>query len=111
MARRTGWVAVILAVCLLSLAGCSRRQAAVTSARPVPASVLELGPDLASLPGNTFQVTLSERVVRMEREDFRKSIRSISTDNTTLVFDPSDVAAARLSQGKFCSSPASLCAR
>lgn len=99
MARPSGWVAVILAVCLLSLAGCSRRQAAVTSARPVPASALELGPDLASLPGNTFQVTLSERVVRMEREDFRKSIRSISTDNTTLVFDPTDAAAARLSQG------------
>jgi len=99
MGCRTRWVAVILAVCLLSLSGCSRRQAAVTSARPVPAAVLELGPDLASLPGNTFQVTYSDRVVRMEREDFRKSIRSVSTDNTTLVFDPSDAAAARLTQG------------
>ena len=99
MGCRTRWVAVILAVCLLSLSGCSRRQAAVTSARPVPAVVLELGPDLASLPGNTFQVTYSDRVVRMEREDFRKSIRSVSTDNTTLVFDPSDAAAARLTQG------------
>jgi len=99
MGCRTRWVAVILAVCLLSLSGCSRRQAAVTSARPVPAAVLELGPDLASLPGNSFQVTYSDRVVRMEREDFRKSIRSVSTDNTTLVFDPSDAAAARLTQG------------
>jgi len=99
MGCRTRWVAVILAVCLLSLSGCSRRQAAVTSARPVPAVALELGPDLASLPGNTFQVTYSDRVVRMEREDFRKSIRSVSTDNTTLVFDPSDAAAARLTQG------------
>ncbi|HYL94877.1 MAG TPA: hypothetical protein VET69_03645, partial [Terriglobales bacterium] len=35
----------------------------------------------------------------MERDDFRKSIRSVSTDNTTLVFDPSDAAAARLTQG------------
>ncbi|HTM41031.1 MAG TPA: hypothetical protein VL177_08975 [Terriglobales bacterium] len=99
MGCRTRWVAVILPVCLLCLSGCSRRQAAVTSARPVPATALELGPDLASLPGNTFQVTYSDRVVRMEREDFRKSIRSVSTDNTTLVFDPSDAAAARLTQG------------
>ncbi|HKW66390.1 MAG TPA: hypothetical protein VJP04_03820 [Terriglobales bacterium] len=99
MGCRTRWVAVILGVCLLCLSGCSRRQAAVTSARPVPATALELGPDLASLPGNTFQVTYSDRVVRMERDDFRKSIRSVSTDNTTLVFDPSDAAAARLTQG------------
>src|SRR5579864_3518321 len=99
MGCRTRWVAVILPVCLLCLSGCSRRQAAVTSARPVPATVLELGPDLASLPGNTFQVTYSDRVVRMEGDDFRKSIRSVSTDNTTLVFDPSDAAAARLTQG------------
>ena len=98
MGCRTRWVVVTLVVCLLSLSSCSRRQA-VTSARPVPAAVLELGPDLASLPGNTFQVTYSDRVVRMEREDFRKSIRSVSTDNTTLVFDPSDTAAARLTQG------------
>jgi hypothetical protein len=99
MGCRTRWVAVILVVGLLFLSSCSRRQAGLASARPVPAAALELGPDLASLPGNTFQVTYSDRVVRMEREDFRKSIRSVSTDNTTLVFDPSDAAAARLSQG------------
>lgn len=99
MGYSTRWVAVVLAVWLLCLSGCSRRQVAVTSARTVPPAALELGPDLASQPGNTFQVTYSDRVVRMDREDFRKSIRSVSTDNSTLVFGPSDAAAARLTQG------------
>ena len=99
MGSRTRWVVVTSVIGLLFLSGCSRRQAVLTSARPVPPAALELGPDLASLPGNTFQVTYSDRMVRMERDDFRKSIRSVSTDNTTLVFDPSDAAAARLSQG------------
>lgn len=99
MGSRARWVAVTSVIFLLFLSGCSRRQAAITQARPVPPAALELGPDLASLPGNSFTVSYSDRVVRMERDDFRKSIRSVSTDNTTLVFDPSDAAAARLTQG------------
>ena len=35
----------------------------------------------------------------MEQPAFIKSIRSISSDNTTFVFDPSDDAAAKLHEG------------
>src|SRR5512146_3276904 len=99
MPFRARSVVVALAVSLLAISGCSRRQAAITSARPIPEAALESGPDLASLPGNTFEVSFSDHVVKMERDAFRKSIRSVSSDNTTLVFDPSDSAAARLTQG------------
>ena len=69
------------------------------SSRPSSAGALNLAPDLSTKPGNTFKATFTDKVVKMEQAAFIKSIRSISSDNTTFVFDPSDDAAAKLHEG------------
>ena len=51
------------------------------------------------MPGNTFQATFTDGVVKMEQAAFIKSIRSVSSDNTTFLFDPSDAAASSLHEG------------
>jgi hypothetical protein len=85
-------------------ATCSRKNAGPESSqevasRPGSAAALHLAADLSTKPGNTFQATFTDKVVNMEQAAFIKSIRSISSDNTTFVFDPSDDAAARLHEG------------
>ena len=51
------------------------------------------------MPGNTFQATFTDKVVKMEQAAFIKSIRSVSSDNTTFLFDPSDEVASSLHEG------------
>jgi len=85
-------------------ATCSRQKAGSessgqTAPRPASAAALNLAPDLTTKPGNTFQATFTGQVVKMEQPAFINSIRSISSDNTTFVFDPSDDAAAKLHAG------------
>src|SRR5437016_2791307 len=92
--------------CLLALLSllpaCSRQRAGPESSgasQPLSLAGLNLTPDLSTRPGNTFQATFTDRVVKMEQAGFVKSIRSISTDNSTFVFDPTDPAASRLQEG------------
>ena len=85
-------------------ATCSRQKtgpesSGQTASRPASAAGLDLAPDLTTKPGNTFQATFTDKVVKMEQPAFIKSIRSISSDNTTFIFDPSDDAAAKLREG------------
>jgi len=93
-----------LLLLLLLLPACSRQNTAPESSRevgsgPVSLAALNLTPDLATKPGNVFQATFTEKVVKMEQAAFVKSIRSISSDNSTFVFDPSDDSASRLQEG------------
>jgi len=93
-----------LLLLLLLLPACSRQNTAPESSRevgsgPVSLAALNLTPDLATKPGNVFQATFTEKVVKMEQVAFVKSIRSISSDNSTFVFDPSDDSASRLQEG------------
>jgi hypothetical protein len=93
-----------LLLLLLMLPACSRQKTAPESSRevgsgPISLAALNLTPDLATRPGNVFQATFTEKVVKMEQVAFVKSILSISTDNSTLVFDPSDDSASRLQEG------------
>ena len=102
-----GWKSARLLVLMgtvFLLATCSRpnpgpESSQQSSSRPSSAGVLNLAPDLSTKPGNTFKATFTDKVVKMEQAAFIKSIRSISSDNTTFVFDPSDDAAAKLHEG------------
>ncbi len=99
---RLPWLPLSMAALLL-LAACSRQKASETSqevaSRPSSVGALNLAPDLTTKPGNTFQAIFTDKVVKMEQPAFIKSIRSISRDNTTFVFDPSDDAASKLHEG------------
>ena len=95
---------LVLAGTVFLFATCSRQNPGAessqqSSSRPSSASALHLAPDLSTKPGNTFQATFTDKVVKMEQAAFIKSIRSISSDNTTFVFDPSDDAASKLHEG------------
>lgn len=80
----------------LLLVSCSKKTAAPGE---IPASALNLAPDLTTRPGTTFKVDYSDKVIRIEQRNFLDSIRSISTDNTTFVFDVDDPQATKLKQG------------
>ena len=95
---------LVLAGTVFLFATCSRKNPGPESSqeaasRPSSAGALNLAPDLTTKPGNVFQATFTDKVVKMEQAAFIKSIRSISSDNTTFVFDPSDDAAAKLHEG------------
>jgi hypothetical protein len=102
-----GWKSarmLVLIGTVLVFATCSRNNTGPGSSqeggsRPGSAEALNLAPDLTTQPGNTFQATFTDKVVKMEQPAFIKSIRSISSDNTTFVFDPSDGAASKLYEG------------
>jgi len=91
---RAGSLAIIILLLLCS--GCSRRKSA---SGPIPTSALALAPDLTTRPGNTFQATFTDKVVKVEQRTFLDSIQSISSDNTTFVFDPSNSITSQLKQG------------
>ena len=95
---RRGCASAIV-VLLLFCSGCSREKSSSGSSQPIPTSALALAPDLTTKPGNTFQATFTDKVVKMEQRAFLDSIRSISSDNTTFVFEPSDRVASQLKQG------------
>jgi hypothetical protein len=88
----------VLALSLSFPSACSRKESA-GPARGTPSVPLKLPPDLTTKPGNTCEVTFTDRVVKMEQRAFLDSIRSISSDNRTFVFDPHDATASRLKQG------------
>src|SRR5580704_10879735 len=93
-----------LLLLLVLLSACSRQKTAPESSGEarsgtISLAALNLTPDLTSRAGNVFQATFSEKVVKMEQAAFVNSIRSISSDNSTFLFDPSDNAASRLQEG------------
>ena len=102
-----GWKSarlLVLVGTVFLFATCSRQNTGAGSSqevasRPSSAGALNLAPDLTTKPGNTFQATFTDKVVKMEQSAFIKSIHSISSDNTTFVFDPSDPAASKLHEG------------
>jgi hypothetical protein len=99
-----GFKSAPLLLLLLLLPACSRQKSAsessrATPSRPISLVALNLVPDLTTKPGNTFHASFTDKVVKMDQAAFVKSIRSISTDNSTFVFDPSDGAASRLQEG------------
>ena len=101
--RRAVRLLVLLGAVLL-FATCSRQKTGSDlsqqgSSRLSSPAGLNLAPDLSTMPGNTFQATFTDGVVKMEQAAFIKSIRSVSSDNTTFLFDPSDDAASSLHEG------------
>jgi hypothetical protein len=99
-----GLKSACLLALLLLVPACSRQKLASESSSdkrrgPISLAALNLAPDLTTKPGNTFQATFTDKVVKMDQGAFVKSIRSISTDNSTFVFDPSDHAASSLREG------------
>ncbi len=95
---------LVLAATVLLFATCSRKNPGTESSqeaasRPGSAGALHLAADLTTKPGNFFQATFTDKVVKMEQAAFIKSIRSISSDNATFVFDSSDDAASKLHEG------------
>jgi len=86
-----------LALPFLLLAGsCTKKTA---SPGEIPTNALNLAPDLTSKPNTVFKVDYSDKVVKIEQRAFLDGIRSISTDNTTFVFDAGDPQASKLKQG------------
>jgi hypothetical protein len=80
----------------LLLLSCSKKTAAPGE---ISTSALNLAPDLTARPNTTFKVDYSDKVVKIEQRAFLDGIRSISSDNTTFVFDAGDPAASKLQQG------------
>lgn len=75
--------AIVLGVATVSILVCScRRQSAAVQGTSSPV-------DLATLPGNTFQVTYSGHTVIMDGPTVRKTLRSVSKNGNVLVFDSS----------------------
>lgn len=106
-----GLKSACLVLLLLLFPACSRQKTAPEASRENPSqlssgAVLNLAPDLTSRAGNTFQATFTAKVVKMDQEAFLTSIRSISSDNSTFVFDPSAAAASRLQEGSILFVPA-----
>jgi hypothetical protein len=99
MDRRLAVPCLLIPALLLLLPACSRQPSTPGQKREVSLAALHLAPDLTTKPGNTFQATFTDRVVKMEQPVFLDSIRSISSDNTTFVFNPSDSTASQLKQG------------
>ena len=78
---------VFLGLSLSTLPACSRRKSETpTAATEVSGGgvKLKLPPDLTTKPGNTCEVTFTDRVVKMEPRAFLDSIRSISSDKPDL---------------------------
>jgi hypothetical protein len=97
---------ILLLASLLALtAACTRKESSPGGSesrmqgRDIPANAFDLAPDLTTLPGTVFHVTYTDKVVKMEQATFRKTIRSISSDNNIFVFDASSDEANRLSEG------------
>lgn len=95
---------LVLAGAVILFATCSRQKTGSelsqqSSSRPSSPAGLNLAPDLSTKPGNNFQATFTDQVVKMEQAAFVKSIRSVSSDNTTFLFDPSDDIASTLHEG------------
>jgi hypothetical protein len=99
MDRRLKASCLLILASALFLPACSRQKSTPGAEREIPLAALQLAPDLTTKPGNTFQATFTDKVVRIEPRVFLDSIRSISSDNTTFVFNPSDSTAAHLKQG------------
>lgn len=99
MDRRLKASCLVLLASTLFAPACSRQKSTPGPGREIPLTALHLAPDLTTKPGNTFQATFTDKVVKMEQRVFLDSIRSVSSDNTTFVFDPSDSTASQLKQG------------
>jgi hypothetical protein len=95
---RTTHRALLLAAlgCLLFTTSCSKKSSQGTQ---VPASAITLPADLTTKPGNSFEGTFTDAVVKEDPKDFIAGIRSISDDHTTFVFDENDPLASKLKEG------------
>jgi hypothetical protein len=90
---------LLILTSVLFVPACSRPKSAPSPGREIPLAALHLAPDLTTKPGNIFQATFTDKVVKMEQRVFLDSIRSISSDNTTFVLNPSASTASQLKQG------------
>jgi hypothetical protein len=99
MDRRLKASCLVLLASTLFAPACSRPKATPGPGPQIPLAALHLAPDLTTWPGNTFQATFTDKVVKVEQRVFLDSIRSISNDNTTFVFNPSDSTLSKLKQG------------
>jgi hypothetical protein len=95
--RKTTGLLVLTA--LLAVAPSCSRKSGSGGNREIPTAALNLAPDLTTKPGTTFNVSYTDKVVKIEQRAFLDSIRSISSDNTTFVFDAGDAEASKLKQG------------
>ena len=98
MQGRKSWALLVAIALLLFTTSCSRSKSAGGGKQPSLSDV-GLAADLTTKSGNTFEGTLSDAVVKVEAKDFVASIRSISSDDTTFVFDENDPIAGRLKEG------------
>jgi hypothetical protein len=67
-----GLKSVCLLALLFLLPACSRPKTAAESSRenrsgPISVEALNLAPDLTTKPGNTFQATFTDKVVKMDQ--------------------------------------------
>lgn len=84
--------AVVFLVALAAV-GCGSRQQAQLSA---PQSAQ----DLTNRPGNVYQVTYKPSTIVIDRATVLKSLLSVSTDGSVLVFDDSDPKLGAIAPGK-----------
>ena len=94
--------AKLIALCLLPIltaCGGSSPASAPQQASSTAASAPGVQ-DLTGRPGNVFQVTWKPTTVVIDRETAIRALRSISTDETVLVFDGSVAALNPLEPGK-----------
>ena len=97
MRGRKSWALLVAVALLLFTTSCSRKSSG--GGKQASVSDLGLAADLTTKSGNTFEGTFTDAVVKIEPKDFLASIRSISDDDTTFVFDEDDPVASKLKQG------------
>jgi hypothetical protein len=80
---------------LLTVSGCGSRQAAAPTAsgahpNATPAAPVAAAQDLLGRPGNEYRVTYKSATRVVSRATLGKSLKSVSSDDTVLVFDAAD---------------------
>ena len=93
--RKTTGLLIISSVILFT-ASCNKK---TTGPGEIPTAALNLAPDLTTRSNTTFKVDYSDKVVKIDQRVFLDGIRSISSDNTTFVFDAGNAEASKLKQG------------
>lgn len=94
--RRTS-LAALVALAILPACGSSPTSAPPGSTAPAAAAGIQ---DLTALPGNVFKVTWKPTTVVIDRATALRALRSVSTDESVLVFDGSVAALNALEPGR-----------
>jgi hypothetical protein len=82
---------------MMLAAGCSRQSSTLFPAGGPALPELE---DLAKLPGNLYQVTYNDQVVKLDRATVHRALRRVSGDHMTFLFDKSSPDLSQLAPGK-----------